>query len=94
MYFLDAHEMNTMTMHSQNRSSLERMSVKNILIRNTRQILDNPSPDNPRVVFFPTNQGALSSNNVCQDDKSSKAQSGFNTFAFLSFALTIFNAMR
>ena len=65
-----------------------------ILIRSTRQTLDNPSTDNPRVVFFPTNQGTLSSSNVCQDDVGSNGHNSFNTFAFLSFALTIFNAMR
>ena len=81
-------------MMSQSIFSVHSISQSNILIRNTRQILDNPSPDNPRVVFFPTNQGALSSSYVCQDDVASRGQTGFNTFAFLSFALTIFNAMR
>ena len=69
------------------------MPQNNFQIRNTRQILDNPSSDNPRVVFFPNNHGTLDKN-VCHDNDASKGQSGFNTFAFLSFALTIFNAMR
>ena len=69
------------------------MPQNNFQIRNTRQILDNPSSDNPRVVFFPNNHGTLDKN-VCHDSDASKGQSGFNTFAFLSFALTIFNAMR
>ena len=69
------------------------MPQNNFQIRNTRQILDNPSSDNPRVVFFPNNHGTLDEN-VCHDSDASKGQSGFNTFAFLSFALTIFNAMR
>ena len=72
---------------------MEKLPNKDFLSRNARQILDNPSPDNPRVVSFPTNHGK-SSNNVCHDDVASQGQTGFNTFAFLSFALTIFNAMR
>ena len=69
------------------------MPRNNFQIRNTRQILDNPSSDNPRVVFFPSNHGTLDKT-VCHDNDASKGQSGFNTFAFLSFALTVFNAMR
>ena len=69
------------------------MLRNNFQIRNTRQILDNPSSDNPRVVFFPSNHGTLDKT-VCHDNDASKGQSGFNTFAFLSFALTVFNAMR
>ena len=56
--------------------------------------MDNPNTiDNPRIVFFPTNQGTHSTD-ICQDDVSTNKHSSFNTFSFLSFALTIFNAIR
>ena len=52
-----------------------------------------PMPDDPKVIFFPSNQDS-SGANTCQDKISTKSEMGFNTFAFLSFALTIFNVMR
>ena len=60
---------------------------------NTREIRSFPSTEDPKIVFFPANQGA-SSSDACQDEISTEEHSGFNTFAFLSFALTVFNVMR
>ena len=73
--------------------SLQWISRNSSRNRVTRQTLEHPSTDEPRIVFFPSNQD-LSSSNICQDEISTKEQSGFNTFGFLSFALTIFNVMR
>ena len=73
--------------------SMQWISQNVIHNRDTRATAQYASSDEPRIVFFPANREA-SSTNVCQDEVSSKGQTGFNTFAFLSFALTIFNAMR
>ena len=55
----------------------------------------NDASEQPKVVYFPANQGPSAIEAVCQDDISiGSTQMGFNTFAFLSFVLTIFNAMR
>ena len=63
------------------------------LNRVIRETASFSSTDDPQIVFFPSTQGG-SSSNACQDAISTKGQSGFNTFAFLSFSLTIFNVMR
>lgn len=73
---------------------MQLISENAIYNRFTREAEKYTSPDEkPRIVFFPSNQAA-SSNNVCQDEISSNRETGFNTFAFLSFTLTIFNAIR
>ena len=54
------------------------------------KFLDREEED-PNVVFFPTSQDPNSGSASCQD---SDAQgSGFNVFAFLSFLLSVFNAV-
>ena len=47
--------------------------------------------DDPNVVFFPTSQSD-SAEAQCQDFDAQG--NGFNAFAFLSFLLTVFNAVR
>ena len=72
---------------------LRREAKEASIEQNMREPTSFSMPDDPKVIFFPANQDS-SWATACQDEASTKGEMGFNTFAFLSFALTIFNVMR
>ena len=55
---------------------------------------DSESASRPRVIFFPE-QGGPDTVHECQDARETSAgKEGFNTFAFLSFLISTYNAIR